>query len=89
MSEQHRPKTASERSADNIKITVLIIVGLAIMAAILLPNEKEPSINFYDPESRSTINREIEAADMRSGYSLSKEEVKAIAEEVTIKEYRK
>jgi len=67
----------------------IIIVAVFVLFLIAKVLDPVPEVKMYDPSRTQAVGRSIEAADIHSGFTLTDEEVKEIAERTSLQELRK
>lgn len=73
----------------NPNTVIIIIIAIFVLAFIANMASPPSQVKMYDPERAAAVNRAVEAAQIRSGFTLTDEEVNEITEKKFMEEVRK
>lgn len=80
---------SDNQNSPNPNVVIIIIIAIFVLFFILKVVDPQPEVKMYDPARSQAVTRAVEAAEIRSDFTLTDEQVKEIAERTSLQEIRK
>lgn len=83
----NEPEIAPTKGLSGMAWFFIVVVAALVLSGIF--GSRPPKRDVFNPAINKAVNAQIEAADIRSGFSLTDDQVKEIASKTFLEEARK